>query len=92
MEVESLRAWQREFKVFKGLKISGVSGFLFWAIELDKRKNGNNGKFRKSPSRSKQMSGVMSSLTATDLASEKNSRSLMWTNVFLGGNNEGNME
>ena len=38
------------------------------------------------------MSGVMSSLTATDLASEKNSRSLMWTNVFLGGNNEGNME
>ena len=38
------------------------------------------------------MSGVMLSLTAIDLASEKNSRSLMWTNVFLGGNNEGNME
>ena len=33
MEVESLRAWQREFKIFKGLEISGVSGFLFWAIE-----------------------------------------------------------
>ena len=38
------------------------------------------------------MSGVMLPLTAIDLASEKNSRSLMWTNVFLGRNNEGNME
>ena len=38
------------------------------------------------------MSGVMLSLTATDLASEKKSRSFMWTNVFLGRNNEGNME
>ena len=38
------------------------------------------------------MSGVMLPLTAIDLASEKNFTSLMWTNVFLGGNNKGNME
>ena len=46
MEVESLRALQKEFKVFKGLKISGVSGFSFWATEQIS-KDGNDGKIRK---------------------------------------------
>ena len=38
----------------KGLKISGVSGFLFWAIEPI-RKDGNGGKFEKPHFRGKLM-------------------------------------
>ena len=41
---KSLRTWQKKFKVFKDLKISGVSGFSFWAIDPI-RKDRNDGKF-----------------------------------------------
>ena len=40
MKVQSLSNWQKP-KVFKGLKVSGISGFSFWAIEpIWKDKNG----------------------------------------------------
>ena len=41
-----LQIWKRKYKFFKDLKIPGVSGFSFWAIEPI-RKDRNNGKFTK---------------------------------------------
>ena len=41
-----LQIWKRKHKFFKDLKILGVSGFSFWAIEPI-RKDRNNGKFTK---------------------------------------------
>ena len=58
MKVESERSWQRKFRVFKGLKISSISGFSFGAIELI-QKDGNNGNFKKPHSTGKWMSGVL---------------------------------
>ena len=44
--VESLKVWQRIFKAYKDLNISGVSGFWFWAIESI-REDGNDRKCKK---------------------------------------------
>ena len=49
--------WKRKYKVFKDLKISGVSGFSFWATEPI-GKDGNDGKFRKPRFSGKWMSRI----------------------------------
>ena len=42
---KDLRAWQREFKVFKSVKLFRISGFSYWVIEPI-RKNGNDEKLQ----------------------------------------------
>ena len=62
--------WKRKYKFSKGLKISGVSGFWFWAIEPI-REDGNDGIFKKPGFSGKFMSQVLFSWVSTGDLDEK---------------------
>ena len=85
---ESLK---KKINVFKELIISGVSGFYFWVIEPI-RKDRNRGIFRKLHLSRKQTAGILFSWVKTDDLDKNFSKSLIKTDIYLGGNHEGQVD